>query len=50
MITEHSTIGMLVTTDGTIGDIKRESYVEAEERWSGAKTARKALCHDTKLC
>lgn len=32
VITEHSTIGMLVTTDGTIGDIKRESYVEAEER------------------
>lgn len=32
VITEHSTIGMLVTTDGTIGDIPRESYVEAEER------------------
>ena len=32
VITEHATIGMLVTTDGTIGDISRESYVEAEER------------------
>lgn len=32
VITEHSTIGMLVTTDGSIGDIPRESYVEAEER------------------
>ncbi len=32
VITEHSTIGMLITTDGTIGDIKRESYIEAEER------------------
>lgn len=32
VITEHSTIGMLITTDGTIGDIPRESYVEAEER------------------
>ncbi len=32
VIREHSTIGMLVTTDGSIGDIKRESYVEAEER------------------
>ncbi len=32
VITEHSTIGMLVTTDGTIGEISRESYVEAEER------------------
>lgn len=32
VITEHSTIGMLITTDGSIGDISRESYVEAEER------------------
>ena len=35
VIREHSTIGMLVTTDGSIGDIKRESYVEAEERIVG---------------
>lgn len=32
VITEHSTIGMLVTTDGSIGDIPRENYVDAEER------------------
>lgn len=32
VITEHSTIGMLVSTDGSIGEIPRESYVEAEER------------------
>ncbi len=32
VISEHSTIGMLVTTDGSIGDISRDSYVEAEER------------------
>ncbi|MBE6709157.1 MAG: stage IV sporulation protein A [Ruminococcaceae bacterium] len=32
VITEHSTIGMIVTTDGTIGDIPRENYAEAEER------------------
>ena len=32
VITEHSTIGMLITTDGTIGDLPRESYVGAEER------------------
>ncbi len=32
VINEHSTIGMLITTDGTIGDITRESYVPAEER------------------
>ncbi len=32
VITEHATIGMLITTDGTIGEISRDSYVEAEER------------------
>ena len=32
VIGEHSTIGMLVTTDGSITDIPRESYIEAEER------------------
>lgn len=32
VITDHSTIGIVVTTDGTITDIDRSSYVEAEER------------------
>lgn len=32
VINEHSTIGLVVTTDGTICDIPRESYVEPEER------------------
>ncbi len=32
VITEHSTIGLLVTTDGSIGDIPREEYAEAERR------------------
>ena len=32
VIAEHSTVGMVVTTDGTIGDLDRASYVEAEER------------------
>ena len=32
VITDHSTIGMLVTTDGSIGEFGREAYVEAEER------------------
>lgn len=32
VIGEHATIAMLVTTDGTIADIPRESYVAAEER------------------
>lgn len=32
VITEHSTIGILVTTDGSITDIPREDYIKAEER------------------
>ena len=32
VITDHSTIGIVVTTDGSIAEIPRESYVEAEER------------------
>ncbi len=32
VINEHSTIGFLVTTDGTIGDIPKENYSVAEER------------------
>ncbi len=32
VITEHSTIGLVITTDGSIGEIPREEYAEAEER------------------
>lgn len=32
VITEHSTIGIVITTDGSIGDIPREEYAEAEQR------------------
>jgi stage IV sporulation protein A len=32
VINEHSTIGLLVTTDGSITDLNRGDYVEAEER------------------
>jgi stage IV sporulation protein A len=32
VINDHSTIGLVVTTDGTITDIDREDYVEAERR------------------
>lgn len=32
VISEHSTIGIVVTTDGTITDIPREDYLEAEGR------------------
>lgn len=31
VMTEHSTIGIVVTTDGTVTDLERENYVEAEE-------------------
>ncbi|MBO4915351.1 MAG: stage IV sporulation protein A, partial [Oscillospiraceae bacterium] len=32
VITDHSTVGIVVTTDGTITDIDRASYIDAEER------------------
>ena len=32
VIEEHSTIGILVTTDGSTTEIPREDYIEAEER------------------
>lgn len=32
VISEHSTIGLVVTTDGSISDIPREEYAECEER------------------
>jgi stage IV sporulation protein A len=32
VISEHSTMGVVITTDGSITDIPRENYVEAEER------------------
>ena len=32
VIKDHSTVGIVVTTDGTIGEISRDSYVPSEER------------------
>lgn len=32
VIKEHSTIGLLVTTDGSITEIERQNYIDAEER------------------
>ncbi len=32
VITDHSTIGLVITTDGSVSDIAREEYEEAEER------------------
>ncbi|MGN0642394.1 MAG: stage IV sporulation protein A [Huintestinicola sp.] len=35
VITEHSTIGLVITTDGSISDIPRAEYEESEERVIG---------------
>lgn len=32
VIQDHSTIGVVITTDGTIGEIPREDFIAAEER------------------
>ena len=32
VITDHSTVGLVITTDGTVTDIPREEYEECEER------------------
>ena len=32
VINEHSTIGIMVTTDGSVTDIARSNYIEAEEK------------------
>ena len=32
VINEHSTIGLVITTDGSITEIPREEYIDAEER------------------
>lgn len=32
VISEHSTIGILVTTDGSFGELNRENYVDAERK------------------
>jgi len=32
VIKDHATIGIVVTTDGSFGEIKRENYLEAEEK------------------
>lgn len=32
VITDHSTIGIVLTSDGSFGDLERQEFVEAEER------------------
>lgn len=39
VISEHSTIGLVITTDGSVCDIPREDYEEAEERVVSELTA-----------
>lgn len=38
VIKDHSTIGIIVTTDGSIGDFERRDYIEAEEKVVGELT------------
>ncbi len=35
VIRDHSTIGIVVTTDGSFGELKREDYLDAEEKVIG---------------
>ena len=35
VIKDHSTIGIVVTTDGSFGELKRESYIAGEEKTIG---------------
>ncbi len=32
VIRDHATIGIVVTTDGSVTDLPRENYIQAEER------------------
>lgn len=32
VITDHSTVGIVITTDGSIGEIPRANYIDAEEK------------------
>ncbi|MBR5596235.1 MAG: stage IV sporulation protein A [Lachnospiraceae bacterium] len=32
VIRDHSTLGIVITTDGTIGELERENYLQAEEK------------------
>ena len=38
VIRDHSTIGIIVTTDGSIGEFTRQDYIDAEERVVGELT------------
>ena len=51
VIQEHSTLGIVMTSDGSIADIPREAYVEVEERIViGTERGWKAFYSLTELC
>ena len=51
VITEHSTIGIVITTDGSISEIPREDYLEPEERViRELQETGKALHRPAELC
>ena len=50
VIQEHSTIGLVITTDGSFGEIARENFVPAEEQTvAELKLTGKAISHCSKL-
>ena len=46
VITDHSTIGIVMTTDGSITQISREDYIPAEERV--VNELKETVCRNTK--
>ena len=50
VIQEHSTIGVVITTDGTIGEIPRRDYIEAEERVVNELRSWKTFHYDHQHC
>ena len=50
VIRDHATIGIVVTTDGTIGELPRNAYVKAEEQTVEELNAiAKTICHSVKF-
>ena len=46
VIRDHATIGIVVTTDGSIGELSRENYIDAEQMTIGGTSRNwKTICH-----
>ena len=43
VIAEHSTIGLMVTCDGSFGELPRENFLQAEERTVAELKSRESL-------